>query len=254
MEMIGWGAGLEAGDPEHLIVFVSGYLYPNFKEFHFLKFAAPFQQTKLFLRDDSPHQFRHGIPGVTESEEENVEFLRYMIAKIGAKRVTIVSGSVGTHPAVLWGHWIGIDDMYLVGPVTDMAAVLQTDRATHPQFTGLFEQGKQQIDAGYPYSNLRPMMEAHSDRVASIDIYYGQNDPVDVAQAANIADLPHVRSTVYYQGDHFRVPAFALRRDPDIAARINAPVIERPADQRRAGGFAPLDLGYAMLQLEGCSA
>ena len=250
MDMIGWGAGIEAGDPDHLIIYVSGYIYPGYKEFHFKKFADRFNQTKLFLRDDSGHQFRQGIPEVTNSEEENVEFLRYMISRVGASRVTIVSGSVGTHPSVLWGHWIGVDDIYLVGPVSNLVTMIHTDRANHQQFMGLTIEAAKVIEQGYEYADLRPFMQANSDKVASIDIYYGQMDQIDMEQSGNIADLPQVRSTVYYSGDHFRVPAYALRRDPDIEERINAQVIEKPVEMRQNGNTAPVDLGYAAVRLD----
>jgi len=249
MEMIGWGAGLVDGDRDHLIVFISGYLYPNFKEFNFRAFAEKFGQAKLFLRDDSPRQFRGGIPGVTVSEDENVRFLQYMVDKLGASRVTLVSGSVGTHPAVLWGHRLGVDDIYLIGPVTDLASMLQSDRASHPNFLDLANEARNLIDAGYPHLSVRGFMAENAHRVRSVDIYYGANDPIDAAQARAIEDLPQVRSTVYHRGDHFRVPAFALRRDTDIHDRINAPDVERPMDRRRAGPVPDEDLGYATLRL-----
>lgn len=249
MEMISWGAGLVDGDRRHLVILVSGFLYPNHKEFHFLRFGERLGQAKLFLRDDSPRQFRGGIPGVTESEEENVQFLGYMIDKIGPERVSIVSGSVGTHPAVLWGHWLGVDDIYLVGPVTDMVSMIETDRAQHPSFIGLTREVEGLTERGYPYLSLRGFMQEHADAVKSVDIYYGAQDPIDRAQAATIEDLPQVRSTAYRSGDHFRVPVFALRRDPDIVDRLSAPTVERPADLRRVGPVPEVDLGYAVMRV-----
>ena len=38
-------------NPEHLIVFISGYGRPGQQTFHFEGYATPFPQTKLFLRD-----------------------------------------------------------------------------------------------------------------------------------------------------------------------------------------------------------
>ena len=73
--------------------------------------------------------------------------------------------------------------------------------------------------------------------------------PADVQQSQMIADLPQVRSTVYYQGDHFRVPAFVLRRDVDLIERICAPMVERPADLRRQGPVPDVDLGYAVRRM-----
>lgn len=248
--MIGWGAGIEAGDDSQLIVFISGYLYPNYPEFHFKAFSERFSQTKLFLRDNTGHQFRTGIPEVTETEQENVEFLRYIIRRVGARRVTFVSGSVGSHPAILWGHRIGVDDIHLVGPVTDYPSLLRTDRAAHPQFAQLIGEVTKQVEAGYEYADLRAFMAANPDKVGSVDIYYSATDPIDNDQALNIADLPQVRSTVYFTGDHFRVPVFVLRRDPDMTERINAPRIERPADLRRLARTAPRDLGYASVRLD----
>lgn len=249
MEMIGWGAGLVDGDRRHLAIFISGFLMPHTKAFHFLPFAERLTATKLFLRDDSPHQFREGIRGVTENEEENVEFLRYMIDKIGPERVTILAGSVGTHPAILWGHWLGVDDIHIIGPVTDFTTCLHTKRAHHPSFSAVAHEALNALNRGYPYANLRPFMAEHAEAVQAVDLYYGMSDPADVQQADVISDLPQVRSTVYYQGDHFRVPALVLRRDVDLIERICAPVIERPIDLRRQGPVPDVDLGYAVRRM-----
>lgn len=246
MEMIGWGAGFEDGNRDHLMIMVSGFLEPTSKNFHFQRFAERFDQAKLFLRDSSPNQFRTGIQDVTKNETENVQFLDYMIDKVGAQRVSIVSGSVGTHPAVIWGHMLGIDDMYLVGPVTDMVSILQSERAKTASFAGLAATAKSMVEAAYPYMNVRDFMAEHSDAVKSVDIYYAETDEIDAQQAAVIEDLPQVRSTVYRSGDHFRVPVFALRRDNEIYDRINAPVIECPSLMRNQGQVPDVDLGYAV--------
>lgn len=246
MEMIGWGAGLEDGNRDHLIIFVSGFLNPTSKNFHFQSFADRFDQTKLFLRDSSANQFRDGIQDVTTNETENLQFLDYMINKIGPSRVSIVSGSVGTHPAVLWGHLLGVDDMYLLGPVTDMESIMTSKRSEHPTFMDLAATARRMLKTDYPYLNVRNFMIEHSDAVKSVDIYYSAADEIDAQQAAVISDLPQVRSTVYHSGDHFRVPAFALRRDNDIYDRLYAPTIESPSALRRQGPVPDVDLGYAV--------
>jgi len=245
---MGWGAGLIDGDRNHLIVFFSG-AQPLRKSFHFLDYAERFPQTKLFIRDDSPNQFRTGIPGVTENEEENVAFFRYLIGRIAPSRVTFVTGSVGTHPAILWGHRLGVDDIHAVVPVTDLDSGLQTQRAASGTFAEHARVAGQAVASGYPYANLRPFMESNSGKVKSVDLYYGLSDPADVQQAANIEDLPQVRSTIYYHGTHNRVPLMVMRRDRELYDRINAPHIERPAELRRKGDVQDVELGYGVCRV-----
>lgn len=249
MEMIGWGAGIVYGNPDHLIVFISGYGRPDQQQFHFLRYADPFPQTKLFLRDHGNCQFEQGISGVTVNEEENIAFLRFMIERIGARRVTFVSGSLGSHPTVIWGHTLGVQDIHLIGPVTDMVQGLTTDRITQPAFLPVADHFRRKIAEGYPHLSLRAFMRDHADAVDCVDLYYGREDPIDSAQAAVIQDLPQVRTTLYHQGDHFRVPMFVQRRDTDLSGRIMAPVVARPADLRKAGQTAPVELGYAAVRL-----
>lgn len=249
LEMIGWGAAIEDGDPRQLIVFISGYSRNANAPFHFAEYSRQFQQTKLFLRDGANCHYSQGIPGVTETEEENVAFLRYVIDRLSPERVTFVSGSVGTHPTVIWGCQLGVNDIHLIGPVTDLASGIASPRAGMAAFGPIRDYCAGLVAQGYPYTNLRTYLLEYGDRVDSIDVFYGLDDPTDIEQARNIADLPNVRSTVYYSGDHIRVPMFVQRRDRDLANRINLP-IERPADLRSSGAYREKDLGYAAVRLE----
>lgn len=248
-EMIGWGAALEQGDPDHIILFISGYGREGSQQFHFSGYAKQFSQTKLFLRDHANCMYAQGIQGVTDDEEENVAFLRYLIDKIGASRVSIVSGSMATHPAIIWGHKLKVNDIHLIGPMADINLCLKQDRVYQPAFEGprAFVEGL--VAENYPHLDLRPFMQEHADAVDCVDIYYGQADKIDLDQAATIADLPQVRSTIYHTGDHFRVPMFVQRRDPDMTNRINAPTVDRPADLRKAGKTEDIELGYAVVRL-----
>ncbi|SMX34740.1 hypothetical protein [Actibacterium lipolyticum] len=248
VDMIGWGAAIEESDSDQLIVFVSGYGRPTNQQFHFAGYAEQFTQNKLFLRDHANCQYAQGISGVTDNEEENLEFLRYLIKKLGVKRVSFVSGSVGSHPTVIWGHKLGVNDIHLIGPVTDMDSIAKTDRGQQEAFQPVAEYFQSLLKDDYPYSNLREFMKENSDKVDSVDIYYGLDDPTDMAQAAFIEDLPHVRSTIYHKGDHFRVPMFVQRRDPDMANRISAPSVVRPADMRKAGTIGDTELGHAVVR------
>jgi len=249
MEMIGWGAGVTYGDSNHLIVLISGFVQQNQPGFHFSNVAEHLPQTKLFLRDHTNSQYTQGILGVTDNDNEILRFLQFFISKIGARRVSFVSGSVGAHSAIMWGHKLGINDIHLVGPVTDMATIVESRRGWQPVFaeTALYMRG--QIAAGYPHANLRGFMCDNSAKVDSVEIYYGRDDPIDIQQAAVIEDLPQVRSTIYYRGDHYRVPAFIQRRDPVLYDRLMAPTAVRPAELRRTGQTADVDLGYAVVRL-----
>jgi len=248
MEMLGWGAGITYGDPDHLIIFISGFVEQDKPIFHFYDFAHSLPQTKLLLRDHTNHLYSNGILGVTDNEEENLQFLQFFITKIGARRVSFLTGSVGAYAAVMWGHKLGVNDIHILGPVTDMATIVESRRGWQPVFaeTALYMRG--QLAAGYAHANLRGFMRDNSTKVDSVEIYYGLDDPIDMQQAAVIEDLPQVRSTIYYRGDHYRVPAFVQRRDPVLHDRFMAPVA-RPADLRRTGHTADLDLGYAVVRL-----
>jgi len=248
-EMIGWGAALDEQDSDQLIVFISGYGRGEQATFHFAGFAEQFSQSKLFLRDHANCHYHKGIQGVSENDEENVEFLRYLIDRLGVKRVTFVSGSVGSHPAITWGYKLGVNDIHLVGPVTDINTAITSERAGQEAFAEIAAHCQSLLDANYPNLNLRDYMQANPGKVDCVDVYYGMDDPTDIQQAENINDLPEVRSTIYHNGNHFRVPMFVQRRDPDLANRINAKTVARPADLRKAGTFKDEELGYAVVRL-----
>jgi len=249
MEMIGWGAGITYGDPDHLIIFISGFVRQDKPIFHFWDFAQTMPQTRLLVRDHTNNLYSNGILGVTDNEDENLQFLQFFIKKIGARRVSFVTGSVGAFAAIIWGHKLGVNDIHMVGPVTDMATIVESPRGKHPIFADLNEYLRSQVAAGNPQANLRSFMRDNADRVDCVDIYYGRDDATDRQQAAVIEDLPQVRTTIYYSGDHTRVPMFIQRRDPVLSDRLMDPVVPRPADLRRDGKSADVDLGYAMVKL-----
>jgi|GEM_PF-797804 len=249
MEILGWGAEISYGDPDHLIIFISGFVGHDVPRFHFGEFSQAMPQTRLLVRDHTNSLYSQGILGVTDNEDENLQFLQFFVKKIGARRVSIVAGSVGAFSAILWGYKLGVNDIHLAGPVTDMATVVESRRGSLPLFaeTALYMRG--QLAAGYALANLRGFMRDHPASVDCVDIYYGRQDPIDSQQAAVIEDLPEVRSTIYYQGDHFRVPVFLQRRDPVLYDRLMAPTVARPSDLRRSGRNADVDLGYAVVRL-----
>lgn len=249
MEMLGWGAGITYGDPDHLIIFISGFVQQDKPIFHFYDFAQTLPQTKLLLRDHTNNLYSNGILGVTDNEDENLQFLQFFIKKIDARRVSFVTGSVGAFAAIIWGHKLGVNDIHISGPVTNMATIIESRRGMQPVFAETAQYMRGQLAVGYPQANLRGFMRDNSSGVDCVDIYYGRGDLIDMQQAAVIEDLPQVRSTIYYEGDHYRVPVFIQRRDPVMFDRLMAPTVARPADLRHAGQTADVDLGYAVVRL-----
>lgn len=246
VQMIAQGAAIDEGNPDHLIVFISGYSRDQNSVFHFSGYAEQFSQTKLFLRDGTNTQYENGVSGISDDDEGTLEFLRYVIRKLGAKRVSFVSGSVGTHPTLRWACELGVDDVYLLGPVTEFLSALESPRAAQGAFAEIRAYVETLVARDYKYINVRTLLEEKGDKIGAIDLFYGLDDPTDIQQAKIISDLPNVRSTVYHRGDHMRVPMFVQRRDTDLADRLNSPV-EKPGDVRASGQTAPIELGYAQV-------
>ena len=86
--------------------------------FEFFKLTKGLEVNKIYLRDSKQELYHGGFPGVSESIEETVDFLKQKIDGCGANRVVVFGNSMGGYAAILFGVLIGADAVHAFAPNT----------------------------------------------------------------------------------------------------------------------------------------
>lgn len=229
LQKISDGAAVAYGDSDRLVVFFSSRGAYRRNKFDSEDFSRDLPYTKLFLRDESKDYFYHnGIPGLTGSMEENADFLKYFIQKIGAKRVSFVGASAGAYSALVMGHMVGVDDIHLTSLVSFLNRDLSEDPDKAQLWDGIFDNVNQLVaERGIDrkYLDSRNIVLENPGKVTAVKLHVSSNEPVDLNHAARIWDQPHVDTVFHDRGRHATVVAQVMssgRLAEDLAAPVEA--------------------------------
>ncbi|WP_141137856.1 hypothetical protein [Actibacterium lipolyticum] len=231
-QMIADGAAVSYGD-DRLVVFFSSRGAYRKGTFDCTDFSKDMPYSKLFLRDEAKDYFYHnGIPGLTNSMDENVEFLRYFIGKTKPSRVTFIGASLGAYGALVMGHLIGVDDIHLVSLVSYLDKESGGDPENSQLWEGVFEPVTglfQERGFDPKYLNSRNIVEENLGKVRVVRQHVATSEPVDMNHAALNRDFPHVETITHDRGRHGTIVA-GLMRSGSLAADLATPIedLERP--------------------------
>lgn len=228
LEFVSECAAVQYGDPDHLIIMFSSLPAVHKQRFDFKDFCKDLPQTFLFLRDNrSETMYHNGIPGLAGDVDEGVEFLRYFINKMSAKRVTMFGTSIGGYAALMYGYLLGVDDIVTAGTVSFL------DPGTLAAYNGVGERipnGMQGVVNFYhqtgrdpQYLDVWPLVQQNPDRVGAVKMYYTPGDPIDTTHTLHLARVPRVQAVPVPRSTH-RYIAFMLMRDGTLAQDFATPV------------------------------
>jgi pimeloyl-ACP methyl ester carboxylesterase len=236
LEIISECAAVSYGDPDHLIVMFSSITAVRREDFDFKDFSKNLPQTILFLRDNDVRTgYHNGIGGLTDDVDDTVAFLRYFIAKMKPKRVTMFGTSIGGYAALMHGFLLGVDDIVTVGTVSFV------DPATRDALNGAGERiplAMEGVVAFYTRQGLEPkyldtlrLIEANPDKVKAVKMYYTPEDEVDSAQTLHVARFPNIKA-IPKPGTSHRYIALTLVRDGTLALDFATPIEELLSPER----------------------
>ena len=194
-ERIGENTLLQRGDSDHLIVAFSSIMssYSNAFEFHSL--MSKREDTILFVRDRRRDSFHSGFSGVTGSIEENVEFLRYLRHRVGARRMTCIGICTGGYAAILHGLLADADDVLTANPRTYVDHEVGRKLKCGPRIPGQFDpiyKHYAKLREKPRHLDLNRLFKTADTAVGPVIAHYSENLRMDTINAKNIAGFEQV--------------------------------------------------------------
>jgi pimeloyl-ACP methyl ester carboxylesterase len=165
-------------DSQKLVIFFSGTGVED-HVFHWWSMGQRIEANVIHVNNGRNEWYMRGIPGLGGSYEETVAGFRAWADALGATDVYTCGGSMGGSGALLYGVPLG-------------ARVLGLGFETHLNFPWSNVQRLMVRDFTPDFTDFRPLAAEASRRIV---VYAGESEPVDLAAAAHIADLPMVETT-----------------------------------------------------------
>ncbi|WP_132601239.1 hypothetical protein [Rhodovulum adriaticum] len=194
-EEIGPDLLLRRGNGRHLVVAFSTVVSATSGKFEFSNAMLDHKGHVLLARDSGGDSYHSGFAGVTDSIEENVEFLAYLRRRLDVERVTCLGICTGGYAALLHGFLVGADDVLTANARTCCDYDIARKRRCGPRWPG-------QFDAVYEYYakreevprylDLRALFESRDSTVGPMIAYHSENLKMDRNNAHAIQDFPQI--------------------------------------------------------------
>lgn len=161
---------------------------------------------KLYIRDVRQRFYQRGIPGAGESAGAIGEFMRRYMDERRFEHSLCLGGSAGGYAAMLYGWFIGADEVHAFAPLTRLPT------RSKVQLLELILRGGYKLartiaplhfDRGIDrtYFDLHSVLERGNGRTL-YHIYFGRGHQRDLAHARQLADIPGVVLHEYDTADH----------------------------------------------------
>ena len=193
-------------DSKKLAIFFSGTGVDD-NVFHWWKMGQRIDASVIYVNNGRNEWYMKGIPGLGDSYGATVEAFRNWADALGATDIYTCGGSMGGSGALIYGVPLG-------------ARVLGLGFETHLNFPWGNVQRLMLRDFVPEFTDFRPLVAKARQRIV---VYAGESEPVDLAAAAHIADLPMVE-TVTLRGVGHGPPSHLRNRgrlDPLFDALLN---------------------------------
>ena len=193
-------------DSKKLAIFFSGTGVED-NHFHWWNMGQRIDASVILVNNGRNEWYMRGIPGLGDSYGATVEAFRSWADALGATDIYTCGGSMGGSGALLYGVPLG-------------ARVLSLGFETHLNFPWGYVQRLMVRDFVPDFRDFRPLVATARQRIV---VYAGESEPVDLAAAAHIADLPMVE-TVTLRGVGHGPPSHLRNRgklDPLFDALLN---------------------------------
>ncbi|MEQ1950499.1 tetratricopeptide repeat protein [Mesorhizobium yinganensis] len=210
-------------DSNKLAIFFSGSSVQD-NQFHWWNMGQRIGTNVILVNNGRNEWYVNGIPGLGDSYSATVDAFRNWADALGATDIYTCGGSMGGSGALIYGVPLG-------------ARVLALGFETHLHFPWGHVQSLMVRDFVPEFSDFRPLVAKAKQRIV---VYAGESEPVDLAAAAHIADLPMVE-TVTLRGVGHGPPSHLRNRgklDPLFDALLDdgpLPEVSNAGEGLRSG-------------------
>lgn len=193
-------------DSKKLVIFFSGTGVEDHC-FHWWNMGQRIDASIIYVNNGRNEWYMRGIPGIGDSYEATVRGFKAWADALGATDIFTCGGSMGGSGALIYGVPLG-------------ARVLGMGFETRLDFPWGNVQRLLVRDFIPSFTDFRPLVARAKKRIV---VYAGESEPVDLAAAAYIADLPMVE-TITLRGVGHGPPSHLRNRgrlDPAFDAFLN---------------------------------
>lgn len=173
--------------------------------FDFVRATGPLAVKKAYLRDPHMMWYQKGTPGIGETVDDVLKFLRGVLEKEKPQRLVTIGNSGGGFAALLFGVLLGADEIHAFNPVTrlltsrDTTAPEQLDLLLHRQ-----DPSRLKLD-------LAPVLRESLQPQTKIFVHYSRGDRHDVYHAHHVAEFSAVRLIGYPLVSHHLARYYTIK-------------------------------------------
>ncbi|MFN0156649.1 MAG: hypothetical protein ACKVRP_01095 [Bacteroidota bacterium] len=165
-------------------------------EFAFVRLLSDLPVKKAWFHDPHVRLYHCGVPGVGDTADEIVSFIRQLRSRENIRRVIMLGNSTGGYAAILFGILAGADDVHAISPCTRFTDYADVQESNNLDImTEVAGRGSVRLD-------LRALHEQKSNGTTSINIYYAHGNSMDRRHALHMQGLTGVRLFRYPFGGH----------------------------------------------------
>jgi hypothetical protein len=195
----------------------------GFPMFEFSRLTSGLENTnRIFLRDPRNAWYHQGLPGISDSVDGVVSFLKQYTGHGSTQRSIAVGNSGGGYAAMLFGHLLGVDAVHAFSPKTFIDPFSRMKiRDFPPRFEWnnwlrLLSRGERR------YFDLKRVLQKAAPPNRAIHVYYAAHHRIDRLHATRIESLPGVRAYPHPGKEHALIKD--LKRSGELARIIERAV------------------------------
>jgi tetratricopeptide (TPR) repeat protein len=154
----------------------------------FDRYLAALRLTVIYLKDFKRLRYLVGIQSLSQDYPGTLAALRFMLNRLGVKRVCTMGNCEGGFAAIRYGVELGADRIITFGAPT----FSPDDSLTKIEQARNFMRNRLAAKVPSDMIDLKPFLEARHYQ-AQIDFFYEEADPRDCAHAMHISGLPGIK-------------------------------------------------------------
>jgi len=164
------------------------------------RFLSDWPVKQVLVRDFDGVWYQRGVRGVGDSVPEVAGRLRGVVAASGAARVVTTGGSAGGFAALLFGALIEADVTVVFSPQTVVAPKPREEIGDRRWATAV-DRLVELCGEAPPHGDVVPAIEGR-EVPGTVEIYYAEDEPLDVRHAERLAHLEGVELHPREAGGH----------------------------------------------------
>lgn len=188
-------------DSSHLVIAFTGFQGGlNVNAFDFLSATGLLSSSRILLRDPLNLLYLKGCGAEAPSFHALMERLHDEIAGLQPERVTCVGTSGGGFAALLFGHYLDVDQVHAFAPSTHASVLVAAIRRDWQQLRFGARPAYLLHEIGAPsvwkYRNIERILQDWNGRT-NYKVHVCEQNLPDMKRAARLRGLPHVQVAAY---------------------------------------------------------